>query len=65
MPQVLVHRAGVIVQPMMEPCEMSCDAKGGCERRGGQEGKSYLTTDSGWQHTGWVVGLPCGFGSVL
>lgn len=53
------------MQPMMEPCEMSCDAKGGCERRGGQEGKSYLTTDSGWQHTGGVVGLPCGFGSVL
>lgn len=41
---------------------MSSEAKGGCERRGGQERKSCLTADSGWQHTGWVAALPRGFG---
>lgn len=39
--------------------------KEGCERNGGQEGKFCLNADSGWQHTSCVVGLPCGFGSVL
>lgn len=63
-PRVLVHRA--VVQPMLgSPCEMSSEAKGNCERRGGQEGKSCLTADSSWQHTGWVVDLPHGSGSVL
>lgn len=39
--------------------------KKGCEKKEGQAGKCCLNADSGWQHTGWVVGLPCGFGSVL
>lgn len=55
----------VVMQPMLGPSERTSEAKWGCERGGGQEGKSCLTADSGWQHTGWVVGLPCGFGPVL
>lgn len=56
----------VVVQPMLGPSEMSSEAKGGCERRRGQEGKSCLPADSGWQHTHWLGGwFALWFGSVL
>ena len=64
-PRMLVHRAVFLRSLCQGHAKCALRQKEGCERRGGQEGKSCLNADSGWQHTGWVVGLPCGFGSVL